>query len=171
MNARSARAEVRNPVLALPSFRALQSLLPEQRVLLVALLLDLQSDARDRAARSWASRKAMIAAYWSAVAVYSGHLARCLGERRGRRPRARFELVQEGFPDLVVEGWEAASTTYSVRREECGLGARDFPRGTVKLGGIAIAHVSYNGRIWPLHEWEPNITPIYDNRGPSRDSG
>ena len=52
MNARSARAEVRNPVLALPAFRALQSLLPEQRVLLAALLLDLQSDARDRAARS-----------------------------------------------------------------------------------------------------------------------
>ncbi|WP_298598495.1 hypothetical protein [uncultured Sphingorhabdus sp.] len=171
MNARSARAEVRNPVLALPAFRALQSLLPEQRVLLAALLLDLQSDARDRAARSWASRKTMIAAYWSAVAVYSGHLARCLGERRGRRPRARFELVQEGFPDLVVTGWEAASTTYSVRREECGLGARDFPRGTVKLGGIAIAHVSYKGRFWPRHEWEPNDMPIYDNRGPSRDCG
>ena len=38
MNARSARAEVRNPVLALPAFRALQSLLPEQRVLLAALM-------------------------------------------------------------------------------------------------------------------------------------
>ncbi len=98
MNARSARAEVRNPVLALPSFRALQSLLPEQRVLLVVLLLDLQSAARDRAARSWACRKVVIAAYWSAVAVYSWHFARCLGERRGRRPRPRFELVQEGYP-------------------------------------------------------------------------
>ena len=171
MNARSARAEVRNPVLALPAFRALQSLLPEQRVLLVALLLDLQNDARDRAARSWAGRKAVIAAYWAAVGVYSGHLARCLGERAARSPRARLELVQEGYPDFVVAGWEAASTTYSVRREASGLGARDFPRGTVKLGGIAIAHVSYNGRIWPLHEWEPNVTPIYDNRGPPRDSG
>src|SRR3546814_4289674 len=65
MSARSARADVRNPVLALPSFRALQSLLPEQRVLLVVLLLDLQSAARDRAARSWACRKAVIAAYRS----------------------------------------------------------------------------------------------------------
>ena len=43
MNARSARAEVRNPVLALPAFRALQSLLPEQRVLLAALIAECEA--------------------------------------------------------------------------------------------------------------------------------
>src|SRR3546814_16579247 len=104
MSARSARAEVRNPVLASPSFRALQSLLPEQRVLLVVLLLDLQSDARDRAAPSWACRTAVLAAYWSAGAVSSGHPARCLCHSTGRIPRPPFQLVPAGKPDSVRHG-------------------------------------------------------------------
>lgn len=46
MTDRSNRAEVRNPVLALPSVRALQALDPDLRALLVNLLKDLRSDAR-----------------------------------------------------------------------------------------------------------------------------
>src|SRR3546814_18199258 len=99
MSARSARADVRNPVLALPSFRALQSLLPEQRVLLVVLFLDLPSAARDRSARRWACRKAVIAAYWSDVAVHSGHIARCLAATGRRRPHPPFTLFQKGCPN------------------------------------------------------------------------
>lgn len=78
MTLRSNRAEVRNPVLALPSIRRLQSLDPEARAALRALLLDLRADARDRADKCWRTRKPPLAAYWAAVSVYAGHVARAL---------------------------------------------------------------------------------------------
>ncbi|MBA4751455.1 MAG: hypothetical protein H2055_04395 [Sphingopyxis sp.] len=78
MTARSNRAEVRNPLLALPSMRRLQSLDPESRAALRALLLDLRADARSRADKCWRTRKPPLAAYWAAVAVYAGHIARAL---------------------------------------------------------------------------------------------
>jgi hypothetical protein len=75
---RAGRLEVRNPMLQLPSLAALQTLDPVAREALRAILLDLRTDARSRADRSWASRKPPMAAYWAAVAVYAGHLARVL---------------------------------------------------------------------------------------------
>lgn len=92
-------------------------------MLLVALLLDLQRDARTRAGRGWDSRKAVIAARWSAVAIGAGHIPRCLGGRTGGRRNLSFEPVQEG-----------ASLAYIERRERSGLGARNFPWVTVKPG-------------------------------------
>lgn len=79
MIARSSRAEVRNPLVGLPSFRALAALGPAERASLHALLIDLRSDARTRAAECWLRRKPPMAAYWAAVAVYAGHAARALG--------------------------------------------------------------------------------------------
>jgi predicted transcriptional regulator len=76
-----AGAEVRNPVLALPSMRRLQSLSPEVRVLLRAVLREMASDARERAEKCWRTHKAPMAVYWKAVAVYAGHIARALGDR------------------------------------------------------------------------------------------
>ena len=76
--ARSSRAEVRNPVLALPSFHALSALDPAVRAGLAALLRDLRQDARKRAGTSWTRHKAFAAAYWATVAVYAGHIARAL---------------------------------------------------------------------------------------------
>lgn len=78
MRDRSAAREVRNPVLALPGARALAALPAEQRAALRALLLDLRADANARAAKSWRTCKAPMAAYWKAVAVYAGHIARAL---------------------------------------------------------------------------------------------
>lgn len=163
MNARSARAEVRNPVIALPAFRALAALDPALRALFAVLLLDLRRDARARADHSWKARKAVIAAYWSAVAVYAGHLARCI-DPAGKRRRTPFVLVQPGFPDQAAADWADASSTFSARRDRSGLGASDFPEGTIQLAGVAIARVSYNGRIWALGEWARDSEPIYDNR-------
>ena len=73
---RSARCEVRNPLLALPAARALIRLPPEARVVIALLLEDLARDARVRAEASWAKHKAPMAAYWKAVSVYARHLAR-----------------------------------------------------------------------------------------------
>ena len=77
---RSARREVRNPVLALPAARRLVELDPAARAALRAVLLDLKLDARERAGECWRKHKAPMAAYWKAVSVYAGHLARLLGD-------------------------------------------------------------------------------------------
>jgi len=69
--ARSCKAEVRNPILTLPSVAKLRALPPEARLALRDILLDIQSDARGRAERSWRSRKPPVAAYWAACAVYA----------------------------------------------------------------------------------------------------
>jgi hypothetical protein len=76
MTERSSRAETRNPLLALPSVAALRTM--EDRHLLVAVLRDIQRDARGRAEKAWRTHKAPMALYWKAVGVYSGHLARAL---------------------------------------------------------------------------------------------
>jgi len=76
MNARSNRAEVRNPIISMPAMSALRdhAAAPELR----ALLLDVQADARSRAEKAWRTHKAPMALYWKAVSVYAGHIARGL---------------------------------------------------------------------------------------------
>ncbi len=54
-------------------------------------LLDLRTDALDRAQASWARHKAPMALYWKVVGVYAGHLARALRPQRpaaSREPRS-----------------------------------------------------------------------------------
>lgn len=34
----------------------------------------------------------------------------------------------------------------------------------VDEGGTVIAHVSYNGRVWPGADYQPDAVPLYDNR-------
>jgi hypothetical protein len=76
--ARATRADVRNPVLALPAMAALRDLPPESRAAMRAALLDLRADARARAEKCWRTHKAPMAAYWKAVSVYSGHIAKVI---------------------------------------------------------------------------------------------
>ena len=86
----SARADVRNPILSLPAIPALRDLDPAAQEALRLVLLDLQQDARQRAEKSWRTHKPPLAAYWSAVGVYAGHIARCLNRPRPRsRPQTR----------------------------------------------------------------------------------
>ncbi|WP_395678728.1 hypothetical protein [Inquilinus sp.] len=77
----------RNPILALPSLQRLLDLPAEDRAHLEALLRDFAYDARARAEHSWRSRKAPMAAYRHAIAVYSRHIARAVSP--GRRMSAR----------------------------------------------------------------------------------
>lgn len=79
---RSNRAEVRNPVLALPAIRRLNALPPPARDALAAVLDDIATDARARAEACWRKHKAPMAAYWKAVAVYARHTARALRKNR-----------------------------------------------------------------------------------------
>jgi len=73
---RSNQADVRNPLLALPSAEAIRSLPEAARAALRAVLLDIRKDAQVRAEKCWRTHKAPMAAYWKAVAVYAGHTAR-----------------------------------------------------------------------------------------------
>lgn len=81
---RSNRAEVRNPVLALPAAARLRALPAPAREALAAVLRDLSRDARERAEKSWRTHKAPMAAYWKAVAVYARHLAVALKKESPR---------------------------------------------------------------------------------------
>lgn len=76
--ARSNRAIVRNPILALESGQRLGRLGPLAREELRGVLLDIKADAQKRADQCWRKHKAPMAAYWKAVAVYAGHIARAL---------------------------------------------------------------------------------------------
>lgn len=71
---RSDRREVRNPVLALPSAKALLALPPETLEVLAELFGDLALDARARAQASWLKNKGPMAAYWKATGAYARHL-------------------------------------------------------------------------------------------------
>lgn len=75
---RAHRADVRNPILALPAAARLAALSPSVRAELRTLLLDLRRDAQTKADDCWRRHKAPMAAYWKAVAVYAGHIARVL---------------------------------------------------------------------------------------------
>lgn len=72
---RSSRADVRNPILALPAAQRVQNLPVKSRATLAALLRDLSADARRRAQTSWKQNKAPMAVYWKAVGAYARHLS------------------------------------------------------------------------------------------------
>ena len=75
---RSSRADVRNPALKLPSIAKLQALDEDTRGILVDILRELQLQSRDTAEKCWKTHKAPMAAYWKAVSVYAGHIARAI---------------------------------------------------------------------------------------------
>ena len=76
MTARSNRLEVRNPVIALPSVKKLDALDETSRSVLRDILMDISTEAKDKAEVSWRKHKAPMAAYWKAVSVYTKHIAR-----------------------------------------------------------------------------------------------
>lgn len=75
---RSTRADVRNPVLALPAAAELRALPPEVRARLAELFGDLAADARQRAQASWRKNKGPMAVYWKAVGAYATHIRRAV---------------------------------------------------------------------------------------------
>jgi hypothetical protein len=75
---RSNRADVRNPLLALPAAQAIMDLPPDSKSALRDLLLDIKKDAARRAQECWKKHKAPMAVYWKVVSVYTGHIARLL---------------------------------------------------------------------------------------------
>ena len=75
MTPRSNQADVRNPLVALPSAQAMAALPPEAKAALRQMLKELGADCRQRANEAWRRHKAPMAAYWKANAVYCRHMA------------------------------------------------------------------------------------------------
>lgn len=75
---RSNRAEVRNPVLAMPSMVRIRALEPAARDALCMILAEMQTEARAKAELCWRTHKAPMAAYWKAVSVYAGHMRKAI---------------------------------------------------------------------------------------------
>lgn len=79
---RSAKIEVRNPILLLPASQKILALPIEIRRPLGELLRELATDAGLRAENAWARRKGIMAAYWRAVSTYAKHIAHAIDPRR-----------------------------------------------------------------------------------------
>lgn len=86
---RSNKAEVRNPILALPAFSKIERLPLPVRQALADLLRELGDDCQERADKCWATHKAPMAAYWKAAGVYARHIAKALTRRERELERAR----------------------------------------------------------------------------------
>jgi hypothetical protein len=72
-----------NPLLGLPAAQELTALLGEQPEIAAAfcrLLTQLGEQADHLAEHAWQKRKAPMAAYWRACAVYARHIARAVGK-------------------------------------------------------------------------------------------
>jgi hypothetical protein len=76
---RSNRADVRNPITALPAARDLCALDPAARAALRKTMRDLSAQCRAKADECWRKHKAPMAAYWKAQAVYARHISVLLG--------------------------------------------------------------------------------------------
>lgn len=75
---RSSSPDVRNPVLGLPGIDELRALPAECREPLRQVLMGIRADAQVKAQVSWRKNKGPMAAYWKAVGVYAGHIARAI---------------------------------------------------------------------------------------------
>lgn len=76
---RSARLDVRNPLLALPASAALVELSTDLGAPLRNMLNSVRGEARLIAGQAWHACQDDAAVYWKCVAVYAGHIAKLIG--------------------------------------------------------------------------------------------
>jgi hypothetical protein len=73
-------------------------------------------------------------------------------------------LKMKGYPTVEIADFAEASKVFCERREESGLGFRDFVDGFVYEGKKKVARISYNGRVWPPGPYKEGQVPLWDNR-------
>jgi hypothetical protein len=79
-------------------------------------------------------------------------------------PTAPMFIVVGGKP-YPVASFAQASTMFCMARDRSGEGASAVPTPViVDAAGEIVAHVSYNGRVWPGADWVAGSQPLYDNR-------
>ena len=67
-----------NPLLNLPSGKALLALPEEDKKRIAAVFRDLRNEANEEAEKAWKRRKGPMATYWRAVSTYARHTAHAL---------------------------------------------------------------------------------------------
>lgn len=62
-----------------------------------------------------------------------------------------------------VNSLEQASEACTRYIEDNGLGGGNWcgDAGRIVQGADCIARVSYNGKVWPPGEWQPDLEPLY----------
>lgn len=75
---RSARREVRNPILAMPEIKELQALPLDQRRLIAKVARAVAARANEQAEVAWKRRKGPMAAYYRATCTIAKHFARAI---------------------------------------------------------------------------------------------
>lgn len=71
---------------------------------------------------------------------------------------------------VPVQSWEQLSSALRNTIDATGVGASQTPAvRVVDHNGKVIAHVSYNGKVWPgdVSEWKSGIKPLYEPKGPA----
>lgn len=76
-------------------------------------------------------------------------------------------MAQVGRDCLAGLTVEEFSADFSAKRDESGLGQREWPNGKIyrmNRDGTRklVAVISYNGKVWPPVNWTPDLHPIYD---------
>jgi hypothetical protein len=73
-------------------------------------------------------------------------------------------FIQIGRTRYQVQSLAQASAMYCAARDTHGEGASCTPEALIMTAdGRKIGHISYNGRVWPPQDWQPGMTPLYDN--------
>jgi hypothetical protein len=74
-------------------------------------------------------------------------------------------FLRVGGKAYEVASLAQASQMFCIARDKNGQGASNTPSPLiVDDTGSIIAHVSYNGRVWPGDAWTVDAIPLYDNR-------
>lgn len=77
-------------------------------------------------------------------------------------------FLQIGQRRYQVATFAQASEMFCKARDACGEPASKIcSKPIVDESGSVIAHVSYNGRVWPgaqlgPRDWKPGVAPLYD---------
>jgi hypothetical protein len=74
-------------------------------------------------------------------------------------------FLHVGGKAYQVASYAQASQMFCIARDKNGEGASNTPSPLiVDDAGSVIAHISYNGRVWPGVAWTVDAIPLYDNR-------
>jgi hypothetical protein len=74
-------------------------------------------------------------------------------------------FLRVGGNSYQVASFAQASQIFCIARDKNGEGASNTPSPLiVDDAGTVIAHVSYNGRVWPGVAWAVGAMPLFDNR-------
>jgi len=66
----------------------------------------------------------------------------------------------------AVASYADASNVFCAMRDRLGRGASGTPTPLIYEAESVVAHVSYNGRVWPgsPKDWRDGLVPLFDPR-------